>query len=172
MRLFTAVNVPEPILDTLEAFVAPLRFEVRARWSPREKLHITTKFVGEWQEERLPELVDALEKLSAEPFEVQLSGLGAFPRVLWVGIRPSSGLQDLAARTEDALAALGCPRENRPFTPHLTLARERDGVRLEPMADRALPPLPPFSVDCFHLYQSAGGGYQQLRTFRFVRSSK
>src|SRR5262245_35531071 len=95
------------------------------RWVAPYNLHLTTKFIGEWPESLLAELISALAPLGRlTPAEIDVSGLGWLPhphspRVLFAGIKANRALADLAAATQDATAALGIPRESRAFKPHL-----------------------------------------------------
>jgi RNA 2',3'-cyclic 3'-phosphodiesterase len=107
--------------------------DARAAWERPEKLHITLKFLGEVEQARVADLSHAAERaaVSPAPFELTVAGAGAFPprgapRVLWIGVGDSSGeLAGLQSRLEDECAAAGFPRERRPFSPHLTIARLR-----------------------------------------------
>src|SRR5436190_340124 len=100
-------------------------------------MHITTKFIGEWPEERLGELTGALAALSARaPIPIAIRNLGFFPnphspRVFWAGIEAPAELANLAGATDLALAALGVASEQRAFAPHLTLARIKEPVPLQ-----------------------------------------
>jgi len=147
--------------------IVRLRPEAKIRWSRVENLHITTKFIGEWEESRLGELAEALESI---PFEnsisIRVSGIGWFPqphspRILWAAVR-GEGLPELAAATGRACATLGIPTEERPYTPHLTLARiePRGGGPPPDLAPlrRAIASLPgvdfgSFEASGFHLYR-------------------
>ena len=60
MRLFIALDLPEEVVRNLESFVARLRPSAHIHWSPPANLHVTTKFIGEFPENRLPELQAAL----------------------------------------------------------------------------------------------------------------
>ncbi len=147
-----------------------------------KNLHITTKFIGEWEEERLEELRAALEEI--EPvgtIEIAVRGLGWFPserapRVFWAGIEAAPGLAELARRTQERLARLGVPIERRKYSPHLTLARIKGPVNLTPLrsAVAALPSTEfgSFVADRFHLYLSeltpAGSIYTALDEFEMA----
>ena len=99
-------------------------------------LHVTVRFVGEVDEARVPLLFAAGERAAAEVPAVPCAvvGLGSFPhgsraRVVWAAIADRSEPQDLArlaARLEQEIRGAGFPAEDRPFTPHVTLARARD----------------------------------------------
>ena len=105
----------------------------RVRWASPENVHLTLTFLGDVREEVLGDLHAALEEVCAghAPFDVELAGLGAFPsaqraRVLWTGVGAGfEELRSLAADLDDAFAHLGFGREERPYTPHLTLGRVR-----------------------------------------------
>ena len=130
MRLFVALEIPEPVRASLAEVAGELRkICPRARWARLEAAHITLKFIGEVQLAQAAEIREALGSIRAiEPFELRFAGLGFFPgnrraHVFWAGIEGGAPLARLAAAMEDALAPLGIPRESREFHPHITLAR-------------------------------------------------
>jgi len=98
--------------------------------------HLTVKFLNDVPSERIEAIGRAMDATCAErqPFALELVGLGCFPdtrrpRVVWAGVRDETGaLLALHRDLESALEALGYPREQRPFSPHLTLARVREGA--------------------------------------------
>ncbi|MGD0200636.1 MAG: RNA 2',3'-cyclic phosphodiesterase [Bryobacteraceae bacterium] len=176
MRLFTAIDLPAELLAALGQLIGRLRPTARIKWSTPENIHLTTKFIGEWREERLGELEAALAALPArDPIEIQMRGLGFFPnphhpRVFWAAVHAPAALAELVRQTEDALARLGIPRESRPFSPHLTLARIKEPAPMRSL-QQAIASLPStdfgsFTVDRFYLYQSrlspAGSVYTRL----------
>src|ERR1051326_3665241 len=119
MRLFTAIDIPEEIKARLRALVDLLRPSAKLAWSPVQNLHVTTKFIGEWPEAKLGQLQSALE-LVPRPglIEIAVRGLGFFPnsrnpRVFWAGIEGSADLKKLAVDTEQKLATIGVPVEQR-----------------------------------------------------------
>lgn len=137
MRLFVALDLPDSILNTLSELTERFQPLARVQWSPVRNLHITTKFIGEWPEDRLPELISALAAVPrmGAPL-IRVEGLGWFPnpylpRVFWAGVQ--GDLEDLARATDTATHALGVPKETRPFHPHLTLARIRHAVDAAPL---------------------------------------
>ncbi len=179
MRLFVAVDLPDPLVAALARLIDRLRPTARIRWSPPENLHITTKFIGEWPEPRLGEVESALAALPRrEPFEIQVRGLGFFPnphhpRVFWAAVHAPAALGELARQTDDAVARLGVERESRAFSPHLTLARIKEPVPMQPLRE-AIAALPDtdfgaFTVDRFYLYRSqlhpGGSIYSRLKEF-------
>jgi len=135
MRLFIAVNLPSDERDRLQREAGVLRAaRLPVRWVSADALHLTLKFLGEVADARVPEIEQAMTRVAGElpPFELELRGLGAFPnlrtpRVVWVGVHAPPELARLAGGVEDAMAGLGYPHEDRPFSPHLTLGRaDRD----------------------------------------------
>lgn len=130
MRLFVALEIPAAVRDNLATLVKDLRnSEPKARWVRPENLHVTLKFLGETPSEKLEDIRKALSAVHSEqPVELDFRGLGFFPderrpRVVWAGVDASPNVQSLAASIDQALEKIGFPREDRPFTPHLTLAR-------------------------------------------------
>lgn len=150
MRLFVAVNLPEDERRAAYEAVAPLRQAgLPVRWVRTDGLHVTLKFLGEVAEDRLEPIGAALDAAvtPARPFEVTLGGVGAFPsssrpRVVWLGVEQHPALELLANDVEKALGPFGFEPELRPFRPHVTLGRAKQGARpaafsaLEALAER------------------------------------
>lgn len=136
MRLFIGIDLPKTTKDRLDLLIGQLRTLAHLKWSPAYNLHLTTKFIGEWPQNRLDELVAKLKAVPApDRVEIAVQGLGWFPnphrpRVFWAGVKASPSLAQLAHATEDACAQLGVAKEARAFSPHLTLARVKDAVPL------------------------------------------
>jgi 2'-5' RNA ligase len=130
MRLFIALDIDDEIRQRIERFLEGVSgFAPEARWVRLESLHITLKFIGERPSETVSSLLEPLNKVSVPPFSLTFSGTGFFPtpkspRVFWIGIQAAPDLQTLAAAIDDATALLGIPKEDRAFSPHLTLARK------------------------------------------------
>jgi RNA 2',3'-cyclic 3'-phosphodiesterase len=166
MRLFVGLDLPAELVRNLEALLDTLRPAAAIQWSPPANLHITTKFIGPWSEERLPELNAALAAIPSRPaIHVHIREVGFFPnprspRIFWCGI-DAPGLDSLAADTDRATASLGVESEKRAFSPHLTLARIKERLDLAPLNDKiaALPSLDfgAFDARSFFLYLSKPG---------------
>ena len=178
MRLFTAIDLSPEVAGRLEALIAKLRPLARIRWSPAANLHITTKFVGQWPEERLPQLQAALAGIDRRtPIPIRISGLGFFPnqkspKVFWAGVEAPVELGALARDTDSALATLGVEAEARVYSPHITLARIKGAA---PALTLGLPERVDFGsfvADRFYLYLSkpgpAGSVYTKLSEFPFT----
>lgn len=179
MRLFTAIDIPAEIKAVLGDLIARLRPFAKLQWIPVEKMHITTKFIGEWPEEKLGELKNALAGVkSAAPVDVAIRRIGWLPnprfaRVLYAGVEAGEALSALAAATEKAAASVGIPAENRIFRPHVTLARVRDRVPLgelkRALAEIELPAIGSYQASSFALYLSTDGKYTKLQEFPFTK---
>jgi len=134
VRTFVALELSPSVKAGILRLAESLsRKGVRASWSRDETLHLTLKFVGDVGEADVPDLVEAVGRAAARrrPFTFETRGIGAFPsprrpRVVWVGVAPTEPLFDLQADVERELAALGIPREERRWSPHITVGRIRD----------------------------------------------
>jgi len=138
IRSFIAIELPEEAKEGL----ARLRKELErdehkfVKWVNPGGIHLTLKFLGNIPSKRVTEITEAIKEAAQgiSPFHLEISGLGAFPsirqaRVLWVGIGGEvDKLSRLQKNIDSALAALGFAKEERPFVPHLTLARIREGA--------------------------------------------
>jgi 2'-5' RNA ligase len=133
MRLFVALDIDKAIRDRIALFIEGIQpFAPNARWVKPESLHVTLKFIGEQPEPALEKIKAALKGLSSGPLELDFQGHGFFPtpksaRVFWLGIGAGPELSSLAAAVDNAAASLGIAEEDRPYSPHLTLARGPGG---------------------------------------------
>jgi len=182
MRLFTGLDLPTVVVDGLEQLLRQLRPAARIQWSPPANLHITTKFIGEWPEDRVNELKAALAALPGRAsIPVHIHKVGFYPnphspRVFWCGI-DAPGLAELAAETDQATASLGIASEKRAYSPHLTLARIKEKLDLQPLREAiaARPSLDfgQFEGSSFFLYRSqlrpTGSVYTKLAEFPFSK---
>lgn len=133
MRIFVALDLDQAIREPIQKLVEQIRTTApAARWMSGESLHVTLKFIGEQPDAAIAQIESSLRSIQAEPFQVNLTGAGFFPtpraaRVFWIGIEGGDALTRLAKTIDDALAKIGIPKEDRPFSPHLTVARTRGG---------------------------------------------
>jgi 2'-5' RNA ligase len=169
------------VAGRLEALIAKLRPLASIRWSPAANLHITTKFIGHWPEERLPQLQRTLANLGCRaPIPILVNGLGFFPNqksphVFWAGVKAPAALAVLAEDTDHALSNLVEP-EIRAYSPHLTLARIKEASGLKSFHREVerlgQPDFGSFVADRFYLYLSkpgpAGSVYTKLSEFPFT----
>jgi RNA 2',3'-cyclic 3'-phosphodiesterase len=133
MRLFIALDIDDEIRERIARFAEGVSgFAPDARWARPDSLHVTLKFIGEQPEPIREEINGALGSIAVSEVALQFHGYGFFPtakapRVFWIGIEAGPELATLAAAVDQQTARLGVPKEDRAFSPHLTLAR--GGVR-------------------------------------------
>jgi 2'-5' RNA ligase len=129
MRIFIGIDLDLEVRARIERFLEGVQgFAPEARWVRPESLHITLKFIGEQPAERVEAITARLQRVDCSAFEIRSAGYGFFPtakapRVFWIGINGGSRLAELAGAIDAATAELGIPREDRAYSPHLTLAR-------------------------------------------------
>lgn len=165
MRLFVAIEIPGEIRNALALFLQELRgFAPLAKWVRAENLHVTLKFLGETLPAKVTAINNALRSIRSErPVILEFRGLGFFPnekqpRVFWVGMEASQNLKVLAEHIDQRLHQLGFPLEDRPFSPHLTLARFNP------------PGLPPKLGTVVPEHSSRSFGSLTAREFRLIES--
>jgi 2'-5' RNA ligase len=168
VRLFVALELSTACVDEVAAAVDDVRDVARElRWAPPEQWHLTLAFLGEVDERVLPDLEARLARSAARqaPLNLTLAGAGRFGnRVLWLGVRgDTAGLRQLAVSVRAAARRARLPVEDRPYRPHLTLARARDpAADLRPVVQRMAGFAgPPWTADAVHLVRShlrAGAG--------------
>jgi len=148
-----------------------------ARWVDPGNLHLTLRFIGEIAEDIAADLDEALVRLKAKPFTLQLAGTGVFggnkPHALWVGVEREPALVALRDKIEQALVRTGLEPEQRRFAPHVTLARLRDAPHeklAEFLAANARFRAEPLRVEQFSLIASfltkAGSVYEDQADYK------
>lgn len=182
MRLFVGIEVPEPSRREVRRRVDGVRDRLpRARWVGFDNVHLTLLFLGETAEAEVPALATKLREVFSRypPLDLRLASGGTFPtnrpaRVVWVGVDAPEDLTTLQADiTQAAVEALGFEPEDRPYHPHVTLARCPDPWRREAIDKfkTALtgPVGPPFVADHGVLFESKlspkGSRYRAVETF-------
>lgn len=165
IRAFVAIEFPAGTQTTLATTGRELSKFVPAgsvKWVRPEQIHLTLFFLGDTPTDKLPAVAIGLDAVTAQfaPLTLQLDKLGCFPaprrpRVIWVGLKGETDkLRALQKGIEGMLRPLGWPAESKPFTPHLTLGRVREGQGpLElPWGQEVVSR--PVSVSAIHLIQS------------------
>jgi 2'-5' RNA ligase len=138
MRIFIALDIDDAIRDRIARFVEGVQdFAPEARWAKAESLHVTLKFIGEQPESAVEQIENVLHTVTCRGAEIQFRGYGFFPtaksaRVFWIGLEARPPLAALAAAIDEKMTSLKIPKlkipnEDRPFSPHLTLARAAGG---------------------------------------------
>jgi RNA 2',3'-cyclic 3'-phosphodiesterase len=183
IRTFIALELPSELKRALAGLQENLRSRTDCvRWVNPENIHLTLKFLGPTEEALVEPIGMVLSNLTrgAAPFRLEVAGLGAFPnprnpKVIWVGM--PGGLKELSVfqqQLEDALAHAGFAREKRPFSPHLTLGRVKEGKgkkELEQLIEKyQSEDLGNFAADTIIFYRSdlqpSGPVYTALKTSR------
>ena len=180
MRAFIAIDLPESIQVALDRQQAAFRAAcAEARWTRPEGIHLTLKFLGEISDDKVRQVTEVLTTLAPfEPFSIEVKGFGFFPdarrpRVFWVGLEAPPALGELACRVEECMERLGFAREDRAFTPHLTLARFKV-PRPQPALQALLEQHQELTMGCFKvseffLYESKlspqGAEYRKVARF-------
>ena len=157
-RLFVALELPDEVLALLEQLIGHWQtgWPGQIRWVPPANLHLTLKFLGNCPPEQAGPIADRLAGRVPQHLPIALSTerVGVFPgwtapRVVWLGLTGDlTRLSHLQRAVEEGLIELGFPAERRPFRPHLTLGRVRDGTpdgvrrRIGDLARRAARPDP------------------------------
>lgn len=183
--MFIAIGLPENLRNELEKAQKQLKpFARDAKWVNVSGIHLTLKFLGYVDPEQIPNITDALSLKAHDSVAIQARGCGFFPNarrpnVLWVGVSAPE-LAALQADVEEAMAKLGFEKENRAFSPHLTLARFKDHRGLlslaketEKLVDKDFGS---FTASSFSLYESIlrpqGAQYHVLQEFILNRSTQ
>jgi 2'-5' RNA ligase len=135
LRLFIAIELNPEIHLNLARIAVELKKERNdeIRWVNPDNIHLTLKFLGDTPQRNISSLSETLKQtvFGFLPFEIVVKGTGCFPdarhpRVLWAGVNAPVTLFELQSNIDRALLTIGIPKENRPFSPHLTLARLSD----------------------------------------------
>lgn len=191
IRAFLAVELPGEVREALVELTKALSAAgLRGvRLVRPEGVHLTLKFLGDIDEDRIIPISDAVSRVAATHGDLvlELSDVGAFPndtrpRVLWIGLAGETGpLLRLQKEIDEALATLGFERERRSFTPHLTVARVSDGTSpidrvsavetLNATTLRRDARIPVKSVSLIRsIFRPGGAEYERLVSFPLGRS--
>jgi 2'-5' RNA ligase len=186
--VFIAVPLPGDLKAKLTALQQEFqRFPLEAAWVREAGFHITLKFLGEVDSSQIGPIFSCMAETGQcyHPFSVTLCGVGVFPhesspRVLWVGIQDETGLlRQIQQTLEAGLAQIGYRPEDRPFAPHLTLARlkrvSRRGEFLAGLKAHREAMLGQLNVDHIELIESqlhpSGARYSTVKAVHFPRAT-
>jgi 2'-5' RNA ligase len=132
-RLFIAIkiNCTKEFISFLNHIESELTDEV-IKWIKPANIHITLAFLGNTKEQLIPELSEALSKITCDfaPFNLTLKGCGVFknlqnPNVIWAGIDADNIIFKLKTKLDFVLENFGFAVDKRPFKPHLTIGRPK-----------------------------------------------
>ena len=171
MRLFVGVEVSPDVIAAAVELIEAMRQRVnrlssrsRISWITADRLHITVRFIGHVDDDKARVIRDRMRPpFPILPFDVSVAGVGTFPsggapRVVWAGVaQGADALQRLESLVTERLTRVGLAAEDRPYSPHLTLARVREagGLKSRPLLEglsaRVLGVTP---VDAITLFES------------------
>ena len=145
MRVFIAIELGKEIKEALSKIQDELKtVQGDVKWVEPQNIHLTLKFLGEIEENKIPKISQTLKAISCQvrPFTITLSELGAFPshkypRIIWIGIDEGKDeLSKLAELIEDSLVQLKFPKEKRGFSAHFTLGRVKSRKNIESLCQK------------------------------------
>lgn len=169
VRLFVALDLPESAKSTL---IRLCHGVPGAKWRRPDQLHLTLRFIGEVDGAMARDIADALGRIEAPAFDLNIRGVGHFGdarrlRVLWAGVDPQPALKRLQSKVARALQEVGLEAEHRKFHPHITLARLQ-GARMDDITRFECISggygAVPVTIDSFVLYSSYLSGEGAIYT--------
>lgn len=181
LRLFVAVSLSPSVEEQVELVLANVSKYKEIKWSSRAQFHITLRFIGEWEEEKLPPLEKQLAESATnfEPFDAEIKGLDGFPnlkhpKILFVPV--ASGKEsfvNLSKVISKRLQGLRIGREDKELRPHVTLGRVREGrdasKAVQALRESGLALGSGWKVKKFSLFQSqllpSGAVHTRLKEF-------
>lgn len=171
MRAFIAIELPANIKDFLSRLENKLKTTgADVKWVSPGNIHLTLKFLGEINAETIEKISVIMEDIAKnkKTFQIHLGAMGAFPntkfpRVIWIGINSGEDeAKEIVKELEKELNKIGIPREVKPFSGHITIARIRSNKdkenlvqelnKLNNNTERDNPPA--FAVTKFILFKS------------------
>ncbi len=184
MRIFIGIRLSEQAHEDIEKALKPFRkIHTPIKWTKQENVHLTLKFIGEIPDEKYSPIESVLDNtdFNTGPFDLKISGFGKFGRgrdlnIFWVGIEKNEKLDSIYRKIENALAKIGIEKEKRPFTPHITLGRNKKQFEFKPIFDlldaSANQPVTTSPVASFQVFRSelrpAGPVYTVLKEVRLA----
>lgn len=126
MRLFIAINLSEEMKESLMDIQDAMRdCGIYGKETVSENMHLTLAFIGDYDD---PDYVKRIiNSIDIRPFDISLSGVGAFRDLWWVGIENSPPLQAVVRKLRRALSDAGIPLDRKRFKPHITVIRRAEG---------------------------------------------
>jgi 2'-5' RNA ligase len=175
IRAFAALPLPAPQREALAAhLIRCARLAPGFRWVPASNLHLTLRFAGNLEGGVADRLREALRQVACAPFQLRLGDVGHFggrrAGVIWLALAEGQErAAELARQCEAVCRQVGLAPEERPFRPHVTLARPRDRRGELPPELPPPPELDPWIAREFVLYRSRLGGgppvYEPLEVY-------
>ncbi len=182
IRTFIALNLPENILNRIiELRDSFFKNTSELRWEEKNKLHITLKFLGDTDENLIPDITSSLSELVKEhsPISLKISNAGLFyrdgkPTILYLDFLENEYLLRMYEEIENLMEKFGYKKEKRKFKTHLTLLRIKNDRYLNQIKNFTNfdIDLPEFISDEITLYrsilQTTGSVYQPIASFKLI----
>jgi 2'-5' RNA ligase len=140
MRTFIAIELPQEVRDALSRLQNQLKSSgADVKWVAPENIHLTLKFIGDIDDIKLDKIIRIIEDIAKNKnsFYIHLCSIGAFPKlsypkVIWAGIdKGDSETKEIAKELEERIEKAGIPKEDRPFSSHITIGRLRSYLNRE-----------------------------------------
>ncbi len=143
LRCFIAIEMPHEVKSGLSMLQEELKkYEADVRWVEPNNIHLTFKFLGNVAEKEVSGIINVMREICKkhQPFNLRIAGVGIFPntqspRVIWAGVEYNTTLEGLNTHIENEMMKIGFQREERRFTPHLTLGRFRSPTIRENLSE-------------------------------------
>ncbi|MCX7611458.1 MAG: RNA 2',3'-cyclic phosphodiesterase [Ignavibacterium sp.] len=184
IRTFIALDIPDFVKEKIFNLIYNYSEAKLFRWEPKEKIHLTLKFIGDIEIDIVPEILKSLNFLNEINSQMLiLKNFGMFyhknePKIFWAGLNVSDELIEIVKKIEDVLFDFGIEKEKRSFKPHLTLLRvknKRNTDFLEKLKELNFESID-FESDKIIFYQSellpAGSVYKKIHKFQLKKRSK
>ncbi len=122
MRLFTAIDLPQPMKERLSSICFGIP---RVRWSNSDQFHLTLAFIGDANPSELEDIHAALSEITFKPIEIHCQGIGSFRNgTLWLGVENTPALERLQQQVRQKLQRIaGVTLDHHRFRPHITLGK-------------------------------------------------
>lgn len=137
MRTFIAIELPQEVRGSLSQLQNQLKTTgADVKWVEPKNIHLTLKFLGDIDDERLDKIKTILEDTveNKNTYLLRLSSIGAYPkinypRVIWIGAEEGDNqTQEIAKILEEKISKIGIPKETRPYSSHITIGRVRSSL--------------------------------------------
>lgn len=179
IRTFIALEIPDDVITQIIKIRDDTTGKLtNVRWEPKEKLHLTLKFLGDTKKELVGKISDSIEKIleNKKNFQLNFSGFGVFtkgrdPKILWVGLNENPRLVELVDEIENTFEEFGYEKEKRKFNAHITLLRIRGHEDLEKILSLTRIKIPEinFTANRITFFESkllqSGSVYSSLKSF-------
>ncbi|MFA6078363.1 MAG: RNA 2',3'-cyclic phosphodiesterase [Candidatus Omnitrophota bacterium] len=147
MRLFIAIELSDEIKEGLSMVQSHLKYSgADVKWVETDNIHLTLKFLGEADEDKVKRITSALDAIGSatHPFDISVKEIGAFPRiehprVVWAGLDKGAEESKLLAGTiDEKMSEIGFQKEERAFSPHMTIGRVKDAKNKDALKEKVL----------------------------------